>query len=136
MKILKKMFPLAAALILVLLAASCNSSEKRVNAAAESFLKAYYSADYEAAAGFCTPEFSRIVNMGAKAQQAVPEETAQKMKEAVAATSFRIVSSQVDKEAASALVRCEVIVPALEKPVPKLLKLKLEGRTALVDGIE
>ena len=43
---------------------------------------------------------------------------------------------EVDKETGQALVHYELAVPMLEQPVPKQLRLQLEGRTAAVDGIE
>jgi hypothetical protein len=62
---------------------ACQSSEKRVRGTAEQFLKAYYSADYAAAAAHCTPAFAPRVSRGAEVQNRVPDEIAQKMKEAV-----------------------------------------------------
>lgn len=115
---------------------ACQSTDKRVRGTAQQFLKAYYSADYAAAATLCTPAFAGRVSKGAEAQARVPEEIAQKMKEAVSQTSFNIVSVEVDKEAARAVVHYELAVPMLERPVPKQLLLQLEGRTAAVDGIE
>ena len=123
--------------VLCLLAlAACQSPESRVRTVAETFLNAYYTADYAAAADCCTPAFAELVARGADETDAVPEETAQKIKEALSGTSFEIISVELDEDAASALVRYELGVPGLESPVPKSLKLQLEGRTALVDGIE
>ena len=115
---------------------ACDRTESRVTAVAETFLNAYYTADYARAAESCTPAFAAQVAKGALAQSAVPDEVAEKMKEAVRATSFNIVSVEVDKEAATASVHYELSVPGLERPVPKALHLQLEGRTALVDRIE
>ena len=115
---------------------ACQSSEKRVRGTADQFLKAYYSADYAAAASYCTPAFAPRVSRGAEAQDRVPEEIAQKMKEAVSQTSFKIVSVAVDKEAGRAVVHYDLDVPMVERPVPKQLLLQLEGRAAAVDGIE
>ena len=58
------------------------------------------------------------------------------MKEAVAQTSFKIVSVKADKEAGTAVVYYELSAPTLDGPMPKQLLLKLEGRSAAVDGIE
>ena len=58
------------------------------------------------------------------------------MKEALSQTSFRIVSVEVDEDAASARVRYDLFVPDLEYPVQMALTLQLEGRTAQVDRIE
>ena len=115
---------------------ACNRSEKRVRGTAERFLDAYYSADYATAATLCTPAFASRVSRGAEAQDLVPAEIAQKMKEAVSQTSFNLVSVEVDEDAARAVVHYELVVPMLEKPVPKQLLLQLEGRAAAVDGIE
>jgi hypothetical protein len=123
--------------VLCLLAmTACQSSEKRVRGTAEQFLKAYYSADYATAASYCTPAFAPRVSRGAEAQNRVPDEIAQKMKEAVSQTSFKIVSVTVDKEAGRAVVHYDLDVPMVERPVPKQLLLQLEGRAAAVDGIE
>ena len=84
----------------------------------------------------CTPAFASRVSRGAEAQDLVPAEIAQKMKEAVSQTSFNLVSVEVDEDAARAVVHYELVVPMLEKPVPKQLLLQLEGRTAAIDGIE
>lgn len=126
---------LAAALCLLALCA-CQRTEKRVTSVAETFLNGYYTADYAAAAALCTPEFAAQLSRAADAQADLPAATAQKMKEALSGTSFTIVSVELDEESASARVRYDLSVPGLEKPVPKILKLQIEGRTALVDGIE
>ena len=57
---------------------ACQSADKRVRGTAQQFLKAYYSADYAAAAALCTPAFAGRVSKGAEAQALVPEEIAQK----------------------------------------------------------
>ena len=116
--------------------AACQRTENRVTAVAETFLNAYYTADYQRASEVCTPTFAAQVSKDAEMGNRIPAELAQKIKEAVSRTSFNIVSVAVDKEAGKALVRYELLVPGLEKPVPKKLRLQLEGRTAQVDGIE
>jgi hypothetical protein len=127
-------------LVTVLLAAlvlgACQSPETRVQNVAETFLNAYYTADYEAAAVCCIPELGERISRMAEEMEGVPAQTVQKIKEALARTSFEIVSVELDEDAASALVRYELSVPDIEKPVPKSLTLQLEGRTALVDGIQ
>ena len=124
-----------AALALLLAAGACQRAETRVQSVAETFLSAYYTGDYAAAATACTPAFAKAVRYSAP-DAALPEETVQKIKEALSRTSFEIVSVTVDKDAASAVVRYDLSVPGLGKPVPKALSLQLEGRTALVDGIQ
>ena len=127
---------LVTVLLAVLALSACQSPETRVQNVAETFLNAYYTPDYAAAAACCTPELGeRLVQLGEELE-GVPPRTAQKIKEALARTSFEIVSVELDEDAASALVRYELSVPDLDKPVPKTLTLKLEGRTALVDGIQ
>ena len=133
---MKKIISWLLPMLCLLAMTACQSSEKRVRGTAEQFLKAYYSADYAVAASYCTPAFAPRVSRGAEAQDRVPEEIAQKMKEAVSQTSFNIVSVEVDKESGQAVVHYELAVPMLEQPVPKQLRLHLEGRTAAVDGIE
>jgi len=127
-------------LFLLLLAAlslgACQSTESRVESVAETFLNVYYTGDYAAAADFCTPAFAAQVLSAEQDIQALPDEARQKIKEALSRTSFQIVSVDVDEDAASAIVRYELSVPDAEKPVPKALKLQLEGRTALIDGIQ
>ena len=127
-------------LIAILLAAlalgACQSPETRVKNVAETFLHAYYTADYEAAAACCTPGLGERMSRVAAEMESVPAQTAQKIKEALAGTSFEIVSVELDEDAASAFVRYDLSVPDVEKPVPMTLKLQLEGRTALVDGIQ
>ena len=135
-KLSKRFRAVLPCLLCLLALAACQRAETRVNAVAETFLNAYYTADYQEAAQWCTPAFAQQVEKGAEAQSRVPQEIAQKMKEAVSQTSFKIVSVEVDKEAGKALVCYELQVPGLEKPVPKRLRLQLEGRTAQVDGIE
>ena len=130
---MKRLFAILLAAVAL---AACHRTEKIVETTAEAFLHAYYTAEYEAAAALCTPQLARWVSMGASSLDQVPEETAQKMKEALSQTSFTIVSVEVDEAAACALVRYELSAPGHEKPVPKSLKLQLEGRTALVDGIQ
>ena len=123
-------------LLAVLALGACQSPELRVKNVAETFLHAYYTPDYTAAAACCTPELgARLVKLGDELAT-VPPQTAQRIKEALARTSFEIVSVELSEDAASALVRYELSVPDLEKPVPKTLSLQLEGRTALVDGIQ
>ena len=123
-------------LLAVLALGACQSTEKRVQNVAETFLNVYYTPDYAAAAAYCTPELgARLVQLGEELE-GVPPQTAQKITEALARTSFEIVSVELDEDAASALVRYELSAPDLERPVPKALTLQLEGRTALVDGIQ
>ena len=133
MKTMKNIF---SALLALLFLTACERTEDRVEALSETFLNAYYTADYQRAAEVCTPAFAAQVSKGAEMQERIPAEVMQKMKEAVSQTSFNIVSVDVDKEAGKALVCYELQVPGLEKPVPKRLRLQLEGRTAQVDGIE
>ena len=120
--------------VCVLALSSCNRTEKQVTSVAETFLEAYYSADYVRAAACCTPGFAELVTRDASAD--VPQEIAQKMKEAVSRTSFNIVSVEVDEEAGTAAVSYELSVPGLDKAVPRTLSLQLEGGTAAVNGIE
>ena len=115
---------------------ACQSQEKRIRNTAEQFLKAYYTADYKAAATYCSPALASRLNRGAEMGSHVPEEIAAKMKEAVLQTSFKVVSVEVDKENACAVVHYEITSPMLDGPVMKQMLLQLEGRTAAVDGIE
>jgi hypothetical protein len=122
-------------LLAVCALSACENVEKRVETVAETFLNAYYTTDFAAAAACCTPAFAeRVLYDGQDVE--LPADLQQKIKEAVSQTSFKIVSVELDEGAASARVRYELNVPELEKPVPKALRLQLEGRTALVDGIE
>ena len=126
-------------LLAVLALGACQSTESRVEAVAETFLHAYYTGDNAAAAAVCTPAYARQVQytgINGTVAEAMPEKLQDKMKEALSRTSFEIVSVEVDEDAASALVHYALSVPDVEKPVPMTLKLQLEGRTALVDGIE
>lgn len=115
---------------------ACQRPEKQVESVAEAFLKNYYATDYATAAAQCTPRFAALVEQGAEDQESLPADLEQKIKEAVEQTSFKIVSIDLDEDAASARVSYDVYVPGLEKPVLKVLRLQLEGGTALVDGIE
>jgi len=115
---------------------ACHRTENRVEKTAEAFLSVYYGGDFTSAAVLCTPRFAALVERGGEALDQVPEVTAEKMKEALSKTSFQIVSVIVDEDAASARVDYELTVPGLERPVPKALRLEIEGRTARVDGIE
>ena len=133
---MKKYLSFALCVVTLLAMAACQHPEKQVETAAESFLKAYYAADYTAAASLCTPRFAALVAQGAEDQESLPADLAKKIKEAVEQTSFNIVSIELDEDAASARVSYDVYVPGFEKPVRKALRLQLEGGTALVDGIE
>ena len=133
---MRKIVSLTVFLACLLAFTACQSQEKRVRITAEQFLKAYYTADYATAASFCTPSLAGRLNRGAEIETRVPEEIAQKMKEAVQQTSFKVVSVEVDKENACAVVHYELMAPMLEGPVPKRMLLQLEGRAAAVDGIE
>ena len=137
-----KRYLLIAALAALALSA-CQRPEKQAAAVAETFLHAYYTADYAAAAAVCTPRLAEQVLRGADAADGTDEgasalvrERTQTMKEALSQTSFRIVSVEVDEDAASARVRFDLFVPDLEYPVQMALTLQLEGRTAQVDRIE
>ena len=125
----------AGLLVLCLLMFSCQREENRAETVAENFLKAYYSAQYARAARLCTPELARLVVKGELPQE-LPEQTEQKIKEAVSQTSFKIVSVEVDEESSCATVCYELSAPGLERPAEKRLVLKLEGRSAAVDRIE
>ena len=115
---------------------SCQSAESRVESAAETFLNGYYSADYQMVLGVCTADFRERLRSFMPGLADIPDTLEGKIKEALSRTSFKIVSTELDKDAGTALVSYELTVPHLEKPVPKRLRLKIEGRTALVDGIE
>ena len=115
---------------------ACQRPEKQVESVASTFLKDYYAADYAAAANSCTPRFAALVAQGADDQEALPADLAQKIKEAARQTSFKIISIELDVDAASARVNYDVYVPGLEKPVRQALRLQFEGGTALVGGIE
>ena len=124
-------------LFAVLALSACQSPETRVQNVAETFLNVYYAGDYGAAADFCTPAFAeRLLAFAPDVLVETPDEAQAKIKEALSRTSFEIVSVEVDEDAASALVHYTLSVPDVEKPVPMTLKLQLEGRTALVDGIQ
>lgn len=130
---MKRLFAL---LLAVLALSACESTETRVRNVSETFLNAYYTSDYAAAAACCTPAYAAHLNRLAEQVAELPAETEQKMKEALAGTSFEIVSIEVDEEASTALVHYELSIPSVEKPVPMSLRLQLEGRTALVDGVQ
>ena len=124
------------ALALLFAFCACERPEARVRSVAETFLNVYYTGDYARAADFCTPQLARTLERAGETQGELPDELEQKMKEAVSKTSFNIVSVEVDEKAGSAVVHYDVSVPGIEKPVPKKLLLKLEGRTALVNHVE
>lgn len=125
----------AGLLALCLFMVSCQRAENRAEAVAENFLKAYYSADYARAARLCTPELARIVAKGEMPQE-LPEETAQKIKEALSGTSFKIVSVDAEHESPVVTVWYELSAPGLAGPLRKKLVLQFEGRSAAVDRIE
>ncbi|MBQ4013146.1 MAG: DUF4878 domain-containing protein [Bacteroidales bacterium] len=133
---MKRILILTVALCCLLGLTACQSPEKRVQATAEQFLTAFYAGEYGAAADFCTPAYAARLSKVSAVQNAVPDEIAQKMKEAVSGTSFKIVSVEVDEEAGTAVVHYALTVPGIEGAVSKQLRLQLEGRAAAVDGIE
>ena len=133
---MRKTVTLALSIIALLAVTACSSPEKRVRSAAEGFLSAYYSGDYDKAATFCTPRMAAFVSRWNEDLDRIPGETVQKMKEAAMQTSFRIVSVTLDREAGKAVVSYELSLPDSSLPVPKELSLEIEGRTASVDGIE
>lgn len=133
---MKRILILTVALCCLLGLTACQSPEKRTQATAEQFLTAFYAGEYGAAADFCTPACAARLSKVSAVQNAVPDEIAQKMKEAVSGTSFKIVSVEVDEEAGTAVVHYALTVPGIEGAVSKQLRLQLEGRTAAVDGIE
>ncbi len=127
---------ICAAVCCLLSLCACHRTENRIGKVAEMFLNGYYAGDYASAAALCTPRLAALVGRGSEHLDQIPEETAVKMKEALSGTSFQIVSVTIDEDAAFARVCYELMAPGLERPVPKTLRLQLEGRTALVDGIE
>jgi hypothetical protein len=131
---MKKTLILLACCLLAL--GACQRPEKRVQAVAETFLHAYYTADYATAAAQCTPRLAALVSQGTEDPSVVPDDLAQTMKEALSRTSFQIISVEMDEDAASARVHYELSVPDVDKPVPMTLVLQLEGGTARVDRIE
>ena len=133
---MKKIVSWTIVALCLLALSACQSQEKRIRNTAEQFLKAYYAADYAAAATCCTPALASRLNRGIEMGTHVPDEIALKMKEAVSQTSFKIVSVNVDPETSLAFVQYELSAPMLDGPVLKQLLLQLEGRTAAVDGIE
>lgn len=126
-------FAAAAALFCCL---SCNLAEQRATEAAQNFLQAFNAMDYETAVLYCTPQFAEILEESTGDADDVPPAIMDRIKEASAETSFRIVSIVVNEEKTAATVECLLKVPGLEKEVPKTLGLLLEGSTALVDSIE
>ena len=133
---MKRILILTVALCCLLGLTACQSPEKRAQVTAEQFLTAFYAGEYGAAADFCTPAYAARLSKVSAVQNAVPDEIAQKMKEAVSETSFKIVSVEVDEEAGTAVVHYALTVPGIEGAVSKQLRLPLEGRAAAVDGIE
>ena len=133
---MKNVVPVLVAILGLFSAAGCHRTEKNVRTTAESFLEAFYAADYGRAAAYCTPSFATVVEKGSASGAGLPDEVAEKIKEAVAQTSFTIVSLEVDEEAGTAVVRYELSAPGLCGPVSKRLELQLEGRAAAVNGIE
>ena len=133
---MKRILILTAALCCLLGLTACQSPEKRAQVTAEQFLTAFYAGEYGAAADFCTPAYAARLSKVSAVQNAVPDEIAQKMKEAVSETSFKIVFVEVDEEAGTAVVHYALTVPGIEGAVSKQLRLQLEGRAAAVDGIE
>ena len=133
---MKRILILTVALCCLLGLTACQSPEKRAQVTAEQFLTAFYAGEYGAAADFCTPAYAARLSKVSAVQNAVPDEIAQKMKEAVSETSFKIVSVEVDEEAGTAVVHYALTVPGIEGAVSKQLRLQLEGRSAAVDGIE
>lgn len=133
---MKRILILTVALCCLLGLTACQSPEKRAQVTAEQFLTAFYAGEYGAAADFCTPAYAARLSKVSAVQNAVPDEIAQKMKEAVSETSFKIVSVEVDEEAGTAVVHYALTVPGIEGAVSKQLRLQLEGRAAAVDGIE
>ena len=133
---MKRILILTVALCCLLGLTACQSPEKRAQVTAEQFLTAFYAGEYGAAADFCTPAYAARLSKVSAVQSVVPDEIAQKMKEAVSGTSFKIVSVEVDEEAGTAVVHYALTVPGIEGAVSKQLRLQLEGRAAAVDGIE
>ena len=133
---MKRILILTVALCCLLGLTACQSPEKRAQVTAEQFLTAFYAGEYGTAADFCTPAYAARLSKVSAVQSVVPDEIAQKMKEAVSGTSFKIVSVEVDEEAGTAVVHYALTVPGIEGAVSKQLRLQLEGRAAAVDGIE
>ena len=89
---------LAAALAISLAFISSCTLQRRENSVTETaqmFLEAFYSMDYEAAAACSTEEFASKLEAGAD-YSSLPAPIALKVKEAAAATSFEIISIDVD----------------------------------------
>lgn len=133
---MKRILNIALAAVVMLGCVSCNRAPKRAAAAAEGFMKAYISMDYETAASFCTEPMSALLLESTLGMEDVPQAIMDKIKEASSETSFRIVSTVVDEEKTCAAVEVLLKAPGLEKEVPKTLRLVLEGSTALVDAVE
>ena len=124
---------LAAAVVSV----SCGPSrEERALAAADEFLTAYYSMDFASAAALCTPSCADLIGQSVCDMASLPEYVLGKMKEASDETSYEIVA--VDAESVEGMVEVlyRVSAPGLNHPLEKTLRLKVEGRTALVDAVE
>ena len=124
---------LAAAVVSV----SCGPSrEERALAAADEFLTAYYSMDFASAAALCTPSCAALIEQSVSDMASLPEYVLGKMKEASSETSYEIVSVDAESVDGLAVIYYRVSAPGLFKPLEKTLRLKIEGRTALVDAVE
>lgn len=99
-------------------------------------MKAFCAMDYEAAGSFCTGNMASLLTESTREMEEIPQPIMEKMKEASAETSFRIVSVTVNEEGTEAAVELLIKAPGLEKEVPKSIRLIFEGRTALVDAVQ
>lgn len=130
------LYAVLAAVALTSLTSCGNIAERRVRSAAEGFLNAFCSMDYEAASALCTERFADMLLEGTLDMDEIPESIMDKMKEACEETSFRIVSLSIGEELSPSVVDFLIKAPGLEKEVPGRLILIFEGRTALVDAVE
>lgn len=128
---------IAVLLLSLALFTSCGTvrREKTVSKVANEFLTAYYGMDYEAAKALSTPELAVVTALGTD-MSTLPEEIVERVKKAAGATSFQIVSIDVESSETVAEVLFDLYSPELEKPLRKKLLLKTEGRLALVSAVE
>jgi len=119
-----------------LLLSSCTSKEEIARLCAESFLSSYYSLRFSEAEAFCTQEYGALLEESVKDMDALPEYVLGKMKEASEETSFEILSTDAESVKGEASVVYNLYASGLEKPLQKVLRLKIEGDSALVYAVE
>lgn len=124
----KSIFASAVLAITILLISSCSGASKKAQETAEGFLSSYFKMDYSTAYSFCDAELSETLQMTVEATQTTDSQILERIREASAATTFKITEIDTESVEDRAYIKYEIYAPNIQNPIAKSLTLSKVGR--------